>query len=682
MKNQVFDSLLDFSSKRAKLQGIYSDADGLLEALKMDSERKSLSESRTNLDADTFKVLVIGEFKRGKSTFINALLGEEVLPSFSIPCTAVINEIKYSEQKRAVLHFQSPLPASRPKLADDVEKHIAAHADEASIPPMEIPVERIEEFVVIPDPGKDQAESVSESPFAKVDIFWPIDLCKNKVEIIDSPGLNEHGTRTKVTTDYLSKVDAVIFVLSCSALASESELNVIDDAIIGGGHEEIFFVCNRFDEIRERDRQKLVEYGHKRLEERTKLGSDGILFLSSRDALDAKLDKDAEALQSSGFPKLEQELVSFLVHDRGRMKLLRPANALRRQLNKAIREVIPMRRAMLSDSLAELERKYGEAKPRLDAAEKRRSIIQSKIETESLKIRTDAKDLMVRFVKDCADEVPNWLSIYKPKQSLTFISLESTKTQCGKLAQEQLEYVQHKIAEKQKAWLETVFRPRMEQGLSVIRERTSVDMDEFFAIVDEVRMNIKSEDATKDQRDIPGWERVVAAGAGLLLWSEGSAMMGAMGGFKGLVQSLLPQFGVIFGLLLLGVTNPWIFIPALLGAGGIQAMFSNKSMEKKLRDTIVRQIQDSLRKSAEESAEDSAKKIDGKLADVRNGVNKELNNEIQTIRESVESILKSKRKGEADTKSESERLDEQFKTAGTLLDQLDELSDELAVPVH
>ena len=289
---------------------------------------------------------------------------------------------------------------------------------------------------------------------------------------------------------------------------------------------------------------------------------------------------------------------------------------------------------------------------------------------------------MVRFVKDCADEVPNWLSIYKPKQSLTFISLESTKTQCGKLAQEQLEYVQHKIAEKQKAWLETVFRPRMEQGLSVIRERTSVDMDEFFAIVDEVRMNIKSEDATKDQRDIPGWERVVAAGAGLLLWSEGSAMMGAMGGFKGLVQSLLPQFGVIFGLLLLGVTNPWIFIPALLGAGGIQAMFSNKSMEKKLRDTIVRQIQDSLRKSAEESAEDSAKKIDGKLADVRNGVNKELNNEIQTIRESVESILESKRKGEADTKAESERLDEQFKTAGTLLDQLDELSDELAVPVH
>ena len=677
MKTQFFDSLADFSANREKLQGIYSDADSLLKALKMDAERKGLLEARANLDADTFKVLVIGEFKRGKSTFINALLGEEVLPSFSIPCTAVINEIKYSETKRAVLHFQSPLPDKRPKLADDVERHIADHRGEASIPPMEIPVERIEEFVVIPDPGKDQAESVAESPFAKVDIYWPIDLCKNNVEIIDSPGLNEHGTRTKVTTDYLSKVDAVIFVLSCSALASESELNVIDDAIIGGGHEDIFFVCNRFDEIRERERPRVVEYGRQKLEERTKLGSDGILFLSSRDALDAKLDKDADALQSSGFPKLEKELVSFLVHDRGRMKLLRPANALRRQLNKAAREVIPMRKSMLDNDLRDLEIKYADAKPRLDAAEKRRTIIQSKIQVEALRIRTDAKDLMVRFVKDCADEVPEWLATYDPKQHLTFLSTESTKKQCEKLAKEQLEFVQHKIAERQKEWVKNVFQPRMEQGFSVIRERTSVDMDEFFSIVDEVRMSIKSEDATKDQRDIPGWERIVAAGAGLLLWSEGSAMMGAIGGFKGLVQSLLPQFGVIFGLLLLGVTNPWIFIPALLGAGGIQAMFSNKSMEKKLKDTIVRQIQDSLRKIAEESAEESAKKIDGKLADLRSGVDKELNNEIQTIRESVESILESKRKGEGDTKAESARLDEQFKTAGTLLDQLDELSEEL-----
>ncbi len=54
--------------------------------------------------------MVLGEFKRGKSTFINALLGEEVLPSSAIPCTAVINEVKWGEQQRAILHFRYPLP--------------------------------------------------------------------------------------------------------------------------------------------------------------------------------------------------------------------------------------------------------------------------------------------------------------------------------------------------------------------------------------------------------------------------------------------------------------------------------------------------------------------------------------------------------------------------------------------
>ncbi len=679
MKTQFFDLLADFSVNRTKLQGIYADADGLLEALKMDAERKGLSEARANLDADTFKVLVIGEFKRGKSTFINALLGEEVLPSFSIPCTAVINEIKYSEKKRAVLHFQSPFPSKRPKLADDVERHIAAHRGEKSIPPMEIPVERIEEFVVIPDPGKDQAESVSESPFAKVDIYWPIDLCKNNVEIIDSPGLNEHGTRTKVTTDYLSKVDAVIFVLSCSALASESELNVIDDAIIGGGHEDIFFVCNRFDEIRERERPRIIEYGHQRLGERTKLGSDGILFLSSRGALDAKLDKNSEALQASGFPKLEKELMSFLVHDRGRMKLLRPANALRRQLNKAIREVIPMRKAMLAKDVGELERKYEEAKPRLDAAEKRRAIIQSKIQVDALRMRTEAKDLMVRFVKDCADDVPEWLKTYTLKQSLTFFSRESTKSQCEKIAKEQLEFVQHKIAERQKEWGANVFQPRMEQGLASIKERTTVDMDDFFGIMDEVNTRIQSGDVTNNQRDVPGWERLIAAGVGWALVAPGSAIMGGLGGFKGLVKSILPQIGVCIGMVVLGVTNPFLLIPALLGTGGIQAMLSNKKMEEKLRAQIVKNIQDNLRKSADDSAEESAKKIEEKLGEFRAAIDTELSKEVQTIRESVEAILASKRKGEATSQAESAKLDDQFKATGNLLDQLDTLTDELTL---
>ena len=206
-----------------------------------------------------------------------------------------------------------------------------------------------------------------------------------------------------------------------------------------------------------------------------------------------------------------------------------------------------------------------------------------------------------------------------------------------------------------------------------------MDMDDFFGIMDEVNTRIQSGDVTNDQRDVPGWERLIAAGVGWVLVAPGSAIMGGMGGFKGLVKSILPQIGVCVGMLVLGVTNPFLLIPALLGTGGIQAMFSIKNMEEKLRAQIVKNIQDNLRKSADDSAEESAKKIEEKLGEFRAAIDTELSKEVQTIRESVEAILASKRKGEVASQAESARLDDEFKATGNLLDQLDTLTDELAI---
>src|SRR5262249_62126457 len=103
-------------------------------------------------------------------------------------------------------------------------------------PPMVVPVTDLNDYVVIPDPGKDQAESVATTPYDRVEIFWPLPLCDNGVEIIDSPGLNEHQTRTRTTKDYLAQIDAVVFVLSVHALASESELAVVDHDVRAAGH--------------------------------------------------------------------------------------------------------------------------------------------------------------------------------------------------------------------------------------------------------------------------------------------------------------------------------------------------------------------------------------------------------------------------------------------------------------
>ena len=66
--------------------------------VEMYTEAATLTDLAAKVKAETFKVMVVGQFKVGKSTFINALLGKDILPAYAIPCTAVINEVKYGAQ--------------------------------------------------------------------------------------------------------------------------------------------------------------------------------------------------------------------------------------------------------------------------------------------------------------------------------------------------------------------------------------------------------------------------------------------------------------------------------------------------------------------------------------------------------------------------------------------------------
>ena len=672
--NNIFQ---EFSAFREKLQGICSRANTLLSTLEQKKELQTLKAYNENLSTDTFKVLVIGEFKRGKSTFINALLGQEVLPAFSIPCTAVINEIKYSEEKKAVLHFVDPLPEDLSGLAKDVKDHINTYKGKGVIPPMEVPVNRIEEFVVIPDPGKDQAQSVSESPFSLVEIFWPIELCKNRIEIIDSPGLNEHGTRTKVTTDYLSQADAIIFVLSCSALASQSELQVIEDSIIAGGHEEIFFVCNRFDEVRERDRQRLMDYAKKRLGDKTTLGDSGIHFLSSLDALDAKIEHNEEVLEKSRFPELEKDLMSFLVKDRGQLKLLRPANMLKRQIRKVLRDTFPMQKGLLYVDLDKLNNQYEEVKPKLEEAERKRALLVTKMMNKSNQIKEYVRREIKNYISSLAKEIPCMIEKYNTSTKISFLKVANTKKQCQEMTKELLSFLEADLSKRQMEWTQDFLLPEVERQMNEICEYSQKDIESFSDIIDGIRKDFYADGLNDDQRDVPAWERITAAGAGFVLFGFGGTVQAGQDGFKGLAKAALPQVGAIICAGLLGIMNPWILIPMLFTTGGISAWLSNKKLEEKLRKSIGEKVKDNMLELSEASAKDAAVKIGDFLDPFIAEADTEMKNEITSIRENVEKILQKKKENEVKVKDYEVLLTSQQKEAEILFDALDEFVDEV-----
>ena len=74
--------------------------------LHIDRLSKLIDHLITRIETDSFSIAVVGEFKRGKSTFINAILGEEILPADVLPTTATLNRVTYGSKPLVKIIFK------------------------------------------------------------------------------------------------------------------------------------------------------------------------------------------------------------------------------------------------------------------------------------------------------------------------------------------------------------------------------------------------------------------------------------------------------------------------------------------------------------------------------------------------------------------------------------------------
>lgn len=110
VREQVADHLEQMS------QGlIQSELDGAKASgpLGFDRQITLVKTASDYLRKGVFRLVVLGDLKRGKSTLINAILGERLLPSDVNPCTAILSVLKYGPQKQVTIHFRDDTPPSR-----------------------------------------------------------------------------------------------------------------------------------------------------------------------------------------------------------------------------------------------------------------------------------------------------------------------------------------------------------------------------------------------------------------------------------------------------------------------------------------------------------------------------------------------------------------------------------------
>lgn len=378
------------------------------------TDKLELSESflcnlATKANSADLKILIVGQFKQGKSTLINALLGEKILPAFSTPCTAVITELKYGEQKKAILHFKQNISKLPSNLPSNVKKHLKKH-DLNNIPPLDINIYDLESCLVISDPNREQEQSVAESPYARCEIYWPLELCKNGVTIIDSPGLNEAESREKTTMNYMDKVDMIIHVLNCQQLAGKYDQDFIDTAK-NYGFENLIFACNRFDQLNtDNDRVQVKKYAYQKLINQTSLGKKGIYFISSYPALNAKIHQNNQEYINSGFAEFEANIGQLIIEDRAKIKIQPSIIYLANEIDRFLKERIDPLEKLLNQHANKIKLRYDDQKPKITQLENQIQQLRTQVKSKIQKINTQITTWIGNFIDDYIGRIPAIIS--------------------------------------------------------------------------------------------------------------------------------------------------------------------------------------------------------------------------------------------------------------------------------
>lgn len=637
------EELNKFRIQKEKLGDMLSEAATVVNELNMTSAGENLEQLGKKVNNDTFKIQVIGSFKNGKSTFINSLLGEEVLPAYALPCTAVINEVKYGEEKRAILHFRNPLPEKLPEsISSKAMLHMKEH-NMQDVPAIEVPYTEIENYVTIPM-NMDATEMLLESPYEKVELFWPLEMLKEGVEIIDSPGLNEAATRTKVTMEYLSKADAILFVMNAQALCGLSEMDFIQNTLNASGFNDIFFVVNKWDYIRNREKEEMKKFAHLKLDQYT---TNEIFFVSAQNALDGEVDNDIELYNDSGMPAFTEALTGFLTKDKGKIKLSQPARELKRILNnEALYKVIPGQRSMLDVSLNDLKERYEKAKPQLEALKTRKEQVVTKINLRIEQSKHEFRRAVLRNTISVTDMIPAWVAEFEPTTKFDGF-LKPSDESISKVISEIAGHVQAKVEEQQNEWKKEVLIPLAQEKSQSIFEMAETDLSRILNDIDSIRVNISGNHSTAPAEDVPVWERIGGAVAGFLGGGIGGAISGgAYGLSKELAKSIAINIGGAVLLGLLGLLNP--FTGVLLALATL--IGGTIDHEGKILNQIKQNVTNELVKQLSNNADDNADEIAGTIADglskVTNGISKALDQEIEQVEKEIQGIIDEMTKGE------------------------------------
>jgi len=348
-----------FARRKADLTELLLRLASLADDIGLPSTARDVREVRLpKLEQERFSLVVLGEFNRGKSTLINALVGERILPAGATPTTAALAELRQGPAFSATAVFEN---AERLVLnRQELETYLTGRVE----PPPLVRVDRVE-------------------------ITLSAAILQNNLTIVDTPGVNDLSQqRADVTYGYLPRADAIVFLLDGTQVLSASERRFLQERVLKAARERLIFVITKCDLLDEAERLEVTSFAKQEL---LNVVPDPMLIeVSSKRALMG--DK-----AGSGLGALEAAINRVIGDDRQRVLIEHGLDDVAR-LSRFLRQTLGMRQSSLLLSDDELNEKVAAAKARLEDG---RAVLQEASRTitaESAavkaRVQADLRDLV------------------------------------------------------------------------------------------------------------------------------------------------------------------------------------------------------------------------------------------------------------------------------------------------
>ena len=351
-----------------------------------------LADLEKRLEQGRFHLAVLGQVKRGKSTLLNALLGEDVLPTAVVPLTAIPTFIQYGHERTLRVRYLDNRP-------DTVMKG----------EPLKWLQTQLSEYV------SEDNNPKNEKGVREVEITHPAPILRDVV-LIDTPGIGStYRHNTEVTMNFLPQCDAALFLVSADPPITEVEVSFLKE--ITGRVTRLFFLLNKVDYLTEEEREEALAFYRKVLTRDAGIDPENRIFpVSARKALLAKEARDTRLFEESGLAKVSDHLIAFLAREKN--QVLKEAvgkkacdilgNAIL-QVNLEIRalelpeEELEKRLVLFDEKIAETERQRLHAQDILLGDRKR---MYEVVETHVKKLRIPLRDRLTGIADDAIAASP------------------------------------------------------------------------------------------------------------------------------------------------------------------------------------------------------------------------------------------------------------------------------------